>query len=69
MIGLYKRKGVVLFFRDAITAHALTSIIDFGDDVLRHDVASTDNTDANGKRCLVPAGPAPHRGEHFRIIG
>lgn len=60
--------GVVLFLCDSFAAHALTSIADSGDDILRHSISSTDDTDANCDGRAVLAQPAPCRREHVLIL-
>ena len=48
-----------LLFGDAVATHALPRIVEPGQDILRHDVARSDDTDTDGDRRAVLAHPAP----------
>jgi hypothetical protein len=58
------RREDSLLFGNAVAAHALPRIVEPRQDILRHDVARSDDTDTDGDRHAVLAHPAPRRGEH-----
>lgn len=54
-----------LLLGDASGAHALTRIVDPVEDILRDDVAGTDDADSDGDRRAVAPQPPARRGEHL----
>ena len=60
-----RRKGApILLFGNAIAAHTLASIVEFIEDIIRHDISSADNSDADGDGGAIPAEPSSRGREH-----